>query len=52
MKVIFFFGWKVITHICRARLSGRFAHIKIGETDICWYNYIIFCDYNSKYWRS
>ena len=23
-----FFGWKVLTHICRARLSGRFAHIQ------------------------
>ena len=23
-----FFGWKVPTHICRARLSGRFAHIQ------------------------
>ena len=22
------FGWKVPTHICRARLSGRFAHIQ------------------------
>ena len=34
-----FFDWKVITLICRARLSGRFAHIQNWD------------DYNSKYWR-